>query len=73
MHELMSCRTDDHSIRIGLALDASRDIRRFAECELFVSTWAANFADHDWAGVNADADLEDSFFDPLTLSSFACA
>ena len=58
MHELIGRSADNHSIRIGLALDAGGNVRRLTECELFVSTWTTNFADHDWAGVNADANLQ---------------
>ena len=39
-------------------MDASGNVRRFAECKLFVPCWTANLADHDRTGVNADADRE---------------
>ena len=37
LHKLMGRSADNYRIRIGLALDAGCNVRRFAECKLFVS------------------------------------
>ena len=55
--QALSGSTDDNFIGLSFALHAGRDIRGFPKGELLTSFPTAHLADHDWSGVNANADL----------------
>ena len=48
---------DGECVRAGFRLNARRDVRRLAQCELFAAHARADIADHDETGMNADADV----------------